>query len=413
MRKVVRKFLPIGLILLSIGLVVVMVTIAKGKRPEKKDQAQAAILVDVIEAEVRSLNFIVNSQGTVTPRTETTLVSEVSGKVVNVSADFVAGGFFRKGDTLLQIDPSDYETAVKRAEAALASRQAKLADETARSEQALRDWTNLGRNGTPSDLVLRKPQLLDAQANVSAAEADLQKARRDLQRTRITVPYDGLVRQKLVDVGQYVTPGTRLGVSFAIDTAEIRLPLSRDDIAYLELPSAVEAEDNSYPPVLLKSTEAGEVRSWQAKIIRTEGVVDEASRVIYAVAQVVDPYRVLGKSTQEELKVGTFVRAEIQGLAADNVVVLPRYALLANDTVLVANDQRQLEIRPVTVLRAEPQLVYITAGLSGGEKVVTTTLEAPIPGTRLTISGEQSPSAAMETESEGVVIAAEDSADGS
>lgn len=410
MRKFIRKFLPIGLILLSIALVVVLVMVAKGKRPEKKDQVQAAILVDAIDAEVRTLNFVVSSQGTVKPRTETTLVSEVSGKVVAVSPDFVAGGFFRKGDVLLQIDPSDYETAVKRAEAALASRQAKLADETARSEQALKDWTNLGRTGVPSDLVLRKPQLLDAQANVSAAEADVQKARRDLRRTRIDVPYDGLVKQKLVDIGQYVTPGTRLGVSFAIDTAEIRLPLSKDDIAYLDLPSATEAEVATFPQALLKSTEAGKVHSWQAEIIRTEGVVDETSRVIYAVAQVVDPYGVLGKSTQEELKVGTFVSAEIQGVAAENVVVLPRYALQADNTVLVANDDRQLEIRPVTVLRSEPRLVYITDGLKGGEKVVTTTLEAPIPGTRLTINGESS---ALETVSDEVAAASEEGGDGS
>lgn len=411
MREFIRRFLPIGLILLSIALVVVMVTIAKGKRPEKKDKGQTAILVDAIDAEIRSLNFVVVSQGTVKPRTETTLVSEVSGIIISVSPDFVAGGFFRKGETLLQIDPSDYETAVKRAEAALASRQAKLADETARSEQALRDWTNLGRGGTPSDLALHKPQLLDAQANVHAAEADVQKARRDLQRTRITVPYDGLVKQKLVDIGQYVTPGTRLGVSFAIETAEIRLPLSKDDIAYLDLPSATEVKDQPFPPVLLKSTEAGEVHSWQAEIIRTEGVVDEVSRVIYAVAQVIDPYGVLGQSTQDELRVGTFVSAEIQGVAANNVVVLPRYALQSDNTVLVANSELKLEIRPVTVLRAEPRLVYISAGLSGGEKVVTTTLEAPIPGTRLTISGEQTTPAELETTSDEMSVGSEQGED--
>ena len=289
---------------------------------------------------------------------------------------------------LLQIDPSDYQTALKRAEAALASMQARLAEETSRSEQAQKDWRNLGRQGEPSALVLRKPQLQDAVANVSAAEADVQKARRDLQRTKISVPYDGLLRQKSVDIGQYVTPGTRLGVSFAIDTAEVRLPLSTDDIAFLNLPSATNSGEVPFPPTTLLATEAGKVRSWQAEIIRTEGVVDEASRVIYAVAQIVDPYRVLGQSTQDELKVGTFVSAQIQGIAVENVIVLPRYVLQSDSTVLVANDERELEIRPVIVIRAEPRLVYISEGVAGGEKVVTTTLEAPIPGTKLTISGE-------------------------
>ncbi len=397
MRKFLRSFLPLGLIVVSIVVVVILAGIAKSKRPERKEEGQPAVLVETIDAEVRTLNLVVNSQGSVRPRTETALVAEVSGKVVSVSADFVAGGFFRKGDVLLEIDPSDYRTALKRAEANLASMRARLADERARSEQALKDWRNLGKQGEPSDLVLRKPQLQDALANVSAAEADVEKARRDLQRTRITVPYDGLLREKSVDIGQYVSPGTRLGVSFAIDTAEIRLPLSKDDLAYLELPSATDTGEVPFPKVTLLATEAGNTRSWEAEIIRTEGVVDETSRVIYAVAQVVDPYGVLGVSTQEELRVGTFVSARIQGVRLEDVVVLPRHALQSDHTVLVANEQLELEIRPVTVIRAEPKAVYLGGGVRGGEKVITTTLEAPIPGTRLAISGSQDASGDLDS----------------
>ena len=58
------------------------------------------------------------------PRTRTVLVAEVPGRIVSVSPDFVAGGFFRAGEVLLEIDPSDFLTAVKGAEAALASRRA-------------------------------------------------------------------------------------------------------------------------------------------------------------------------------------------------------------------------------------------------------------------------------------------------
>lgn len=387
MGKFFKFILPLLLIAGSVVVVIGLVAFKNTQTAERKDDTEKAVLVDTIEAEVVSLNFSVDSQGTVRPRTETTLVSEVSGKIVSVSPDFVAGGFFRKGEVLLQIDPSDYETGLKRAEAALASRRAKLADETARSEQALKDWRNLGRNGEPSDLVLRKPQLADANANVSAAEADVQKARRDLERTRITVPYDGLVRQKAVDVGQYVTPGTRLGITFAIDTAEVRLPLTNSDLYYLDLPSETEVknEDKTFPSVTLSAEQAGGTNQWQAQIIRTEGVVDETSRVIYAVAQVIDPYGVLGQSHQRELKIGTFVTAEIQGLPAENVVVLPRYVLRADNTIPVANSDNELEILPVEVLRAEPKKVYLSKGITGGARVVTTTLDAPVPGTKLAV----------------------------
>ena len=312
-----------------------------------------------------------------------------------MSPNFIAGGFFKPGDVLLEIDPSDYQAALKRAEANLASQRARLADEQARSEQALRDWKNLGRTGEPSELVLRKPQVQDAIANVSAAEADVDKARRDLERTRISLPYEGLVKQKSVDIGQFVAPGSQLGVTFAIDTAEVRLPLSLDDVAFLELPSATGNGAESLPDVTLYSEQAGQTRQWSAQVIRTEGVVDESSRVIYAVARVVDPYGVLGQSQQPELKVGTFVRAEIEGRSAGNVVVLPRRALQGDNTVLVANAERELEVRDVTVVRAEPHRVYISHGVDDGELVVTTMLEAPIPGTRLAISGESLSSGAQ------------------
>ena len=147
MRKIVKKFLPVGLVILSIILVAGLAVMARVKRPERQVEAVQAFLVDAIPVERVSLYLSVFSQGSVAPRTETTLVAEVSGKIVKVSSNFVAGGFFRKGETLLEIDPSDYQTSLKRAQANLASRKAQFADQKARSEQALKDWRNMGRQG--------------------------------------------------------------------------------------------------------------------------------------------------------------------------------------------------------------------------------------------------------------------------
>jgi hypothetical protein len=189
-------------------------------------------------------------------------------------------------------------------------------------------------------------------------------------------------------------------MTFNIDTAEIRLPLSATDVSYLDLPSATDPADKPKLRVTL-STESNGIRSqWQAEIIRTEGVIDEKSRVTYAVAQVVDPYGVLGQSHQRELKVGTFVRAEILGLRANNVFRLPRSVLRADNTVLVANAERKLEIRQVNVLRAEPRWVYIRDGIVDGDMVITTTLDTAIPGTQLAITGEDRTAPTLDTPTE-------------
>jgi RND family efflux transporter MFP subunit len=406
MRKLVRNILPLLIIVFSIVLVGGLVAINKSKRPVLKEATARTIQVDAIPVDRVSLNLSVFSQGSVKPRTETTLVAEVSGKIVSVSPNFIAGGFFREGEMLLQIDPSDYQAGLKRAQANLASREAQYADQKARAEQALKDWRNMDRQGEPSDLTLRKPQLAEARANVQAAEAELQKAERDLERTRIKVPYDGLVRIKQADIGQYVAPGTKLGITFNIDTAEIRLPLSAADVSYLDLPSATDPANKPKPQVTLTTENSGAGGEWRAEITRTEGVIDEKSRVTYAVAEVMDPYGVLGQNHQNELKIGTFVRAEIQGQRADGVFKLPRSVLRSNNTVLVADTERQLQIRQVVVLRAEPRSVYISEGIMDDDMVITTTLDAAIPGTQLVISGEDRPAPSPDASGESAVASA-------
>ena len=166
------------------------------------------------------------------------------------------------------------------------------------------------------------------------------------------------------------------------------MPLSATDVLYLDLPSATDPADKPRIRVFLTTGHNDIGGQWQAEIIRTEGVIDEKSRVTYAVAQVVDPYGVHGQNHQGELQIGTFVRAEIQGLRANDVFKLPRSVLRADNTVLVADATRKLEIRQVNVLRAEPRWVYIREGIVDGDMVITTTLDVAIPGTQLAISGE-------------------------
>jgi len=387
MRKILTKILPVLLIIVA-GILAFGVFPKLKTPPEKVDDVKKAVLVDAMAVERRSLRFNIESQGIVRPRTETTLVAEVSGKVTRVASEFIAGGFLNKGDVLLEIDPSDYRVGVKRAEAAKASRVAQLSSEQARSDQALNDWRRLhGAEGRPNDLVLRIPQLAEAKANVRAADADLERAQRDLERTRIRMPYAGMVREKLVDIGQYVTPGTRLGATFAVDLAEIRLPITNEELNYIDLPDFRGKSTVSLPLVTLASGSAG--HSWQAKIVRSEGVIDEKSRQVYLVAQINDPYGLLGQSHQQPLKIGTFVSAEIEGRTATDLFVVPRHSLGDGNQVMVVTADNTLEFRKVELIRATPKEAYIYAGLDDGDRVITTALTAPIDGMDVRVRGDE------------------------
>lgn len=395
-RNILVRLLPLWIVSGAVAAVMVMVSSLKSP-PESIPKPDPARLVETITATPGDIHFDVNTFGSVQPRTETTMVAEVSGQVVRVAPKFAAGGFFKEGEVLLQIDPSDYQTALLSAEASLASRQAALAQEQAQSDQARKDWQRLNPGREPNALVLRLPQLDGAKAAVRSAEADVLKARRDLERTHIRMPYDGLVKTRTADLGQYVTPGAAVGDVFAVDVAEIRLSLSDEELGYVDLPALSTAGEIMGPAVELSAPVRGQNVQWDARIVRTEGVVDTNSRMIYAVAEVADPYGLLGAERAIPLKVGTFVSARIVGRLGQGIVRVPRAVLQPDNTLLIAGDDDKLEVRPVQVVRTTPEAAYIGQGLTPGDRIITTSISAPIPGlaVRTTDSTEAAPTAAV------------------
>jgi RND family efflux transporter MFP subunit len=388
MNKKLRYILPPALVAASIIIVVFLAS--NRPDPPEREPVETAMMVDTIAAERAGEHFTVEAQGTVQPRTQTTLVPEVSGKVDRIAENFVAGGFFRADEVLVEIDPSDYQTAVKQAQAELAAARARLSDEQSRSDQARRDWQRLhGSDREPSELVLRIPQLEQAKASVLAAEAALDRARRNLERTRISLPYDGMVRSRSVDIGQYVGVGTTLGVAFAVDEAEVRLSLPDRDLAFLDLPQPGR-EVGPRPTVRFFGDVSGQRGSWTGEIVRTEGVIEESTRLTYAVARIQDPYGLLGEERQVALPMGTYVRADIQGRSAAGLIALPREALRDGDRLFIADPDDRLDIRSVDVVRSTAERVYLANSVEPGERVITTAIAAPIPGTRLKV--RESPS---------------------
>ena len=344
------------------------------------------MLVDVIQAKSSTVQIEVKAQGTVTPRTQTTLVSEVSGLIIEVSTAFVAGGFFSRGDILVRIDDRNYRADVKRAQASVATAQISVTREAGLAAYALADWDRaksiLQSSKAATDLALRKPQMAEAIANLEFAEAELDKRLGDLDRTVIRAPYDGLVREKRADIGQFVAAGTQLAVTFAIDIAEVRLPLPDRELPYLDLQDEVLAS-GSGPLVVLTAEIGGVVNTWRGHIVRTEGVFDERSRVLYVVAQITDPYNRHQQNWSYPLRIGTFVQATIKGRMVDNIIRLPRRVLRSGDEVWTVNSENELVPNKVQLLRADEDLIYVSGGIRENQLVCLTILDNPLPGTRV------------------------------
>lgn len=375
-----KIILPI--VVLVIGVLGAYALVKSREVVQTKPTETPPPLVRVQSISPTDFQLIVPAQGTVAPRTQTTLVSQVAGQIIEVSPAFANGGFFEKGDVLLTIDPRDYEVAVAQAQVQVAQAKLRLAREEEESAIARDEWKRLG-NGEPTDLVLRKPQIDEARATIAAAEGALMRANLNLERTQIRAPYPGRVRTKNADVGQYVNPGSPLGHIYAIDYAEVRLPVPDDQLAYLDLPLSFRnnPHHNSGPDVRFHATYAGREHTYMGRIVRVEGEIDTRSGMIALVGRVDNPYRQRDSNTPP-LAVGMFVTAEILGHRAENVVVIPRAALRGKNRVLVVMGNR-LYYRTIDILRADAEKVVVKSGLKSGDQLCLSPIDTVIDGMRV------------------------------
>ncbi|MCG3183369.1 MAG: Multidrug resistance protein MdtA [Planctomycetes bacterium] len=383
--KLLKYILPAVALLVSIGGAVALK--ASQVKVQTVTPEKSLPRVTTVTVKPQAWRYEVRTTGTVAPRTETTLTSEVPGRIAAVHPAFVNGGFFKAGDELVVIDDLAAKAALAQAEAALATAKAALQREEAEARLAKREWEKYGQ-GPADPLLLREPQLAERNAAVQGALAAHAKANVDFLSTRILAPYDGRVRLKLVEQGQFIGLGTPVARVYATDYAEVRLPLSADDIGFLELPlgGQLEYDDERAPQVQLSARFGPDVISWPARIVRTEAEVDPQTRMYYAVARVRDPY---GSAQATPLLPNTFVNAVITGREAERVFVLPRAALRPDGRVLVVDPANRLKQREVTVVRATPESVLISAGLEEGEQVVTSRLDMVVEDMPVELTKEQ------------------------
>jgi RND family efflux transporter MFP subunit len=385
MKRLVRILLP-ALVLFG-GIGVATSLIWTGPKTERKRPKVTIPTVEILELHPQDYQVLVPSRGTLSPRSSSTLVTEVSGRIIQVADNFRTGGFFAAGDLLLQVDPRDYENAVTISRASLTQKQLNLYEQLALSNQAQRDWQDLNLEGNPTPLTLRAPQRANAEAELAAAQAELMQTEIELERTRILAPYAGRILSQKVDIGQYVSPGTPLADIFASDAIEIRLPISSEDQRYLQLPENFlndKQTDISGAKVLFLSQVGEQSFKWEGQLVRTEGAIDIQSRQLFVIGQINDPY--VRKNGSPALKIGQFLEAKIFGKQLKEVFVLPRTAVRGAGTVQLIDADNRLQRRNLNILWRDKQNLIASGPLSPGDRLSLTALPFAANGSKVQIA---------------------------
>ena len=371
------RFLPV--IILIFGLFISFVISSTEPKPNKGIEIPKPTAVFYDNPQKKDVTLRVTTNGEVRSVTEINVIPQVSGRIIQVADEFIDGGNIKKGQPLIWIDDRDYKLATISAESRVAQAKKLLEREIAESELAKKDWEELGE-GEASPLTLRIPQLEEARALLNAAEADLEKAKLNLERTVINLPFDGLIKKKNAGIGQYVNAGSILGSAFSTEKVLIPLPLTDTELSYLGLPLGYESKGYfDGPKVVFRSYISRKNIEWSGRITRTSGSIDSQTRLVYAYAEVLNPY-----DEDPPLAIGTYVDAEIEGNFISNGFILPIAAIKNDNEIYVIDQNSKLKIKKIEIVGTEEDKVIVKGDISELDMVVISTINTGYEGMELT-----------------------------
>lgn len=350
---------------------------------EKEPSTDAPPFVETVTAVAETIAVPINSQGTVRPSQQIRMIAEVSGRITHVAEDKMNGGFFDKGDLLLVIDDTDYRLALRRSEAQMAVAKQQLERVRIEAEQARQDLKQMGRESSSvTDYALKKPHIAEAEANLRAAQADLEIARLQLDRSRITAPFNGRAIKRHVDLGQYVSTGTQLAEIYSIERVEVSLPLSLDQLDLLGIHSQQPLKDKQKLNVILSADVSTALLQWQAEVSYIESQLDTTNRLMNLVVKVDRPFELLA-TDKTALTPGMFVKASLKGVPKSSVFRLPRNSLRIGNTLWLIDTNNRLEIRDIGIYTKDEKYIYVKSGLQSGERIVIGAIDYPVNGMQL------------------------------
>ncbi len=365
----------VPILILALGVSGAALLAFSRRAPQRLEKEVLGPLVEVMTAHTTTVSTVVQGYGEVHARTIVEVVPQVAGRIIQIHPALVAGGRIGAGETLATIEPRDYELAVDRAQAAVARASVGLEREQAEALVAREEWDAIHPGEEPSSgLVVREPQIRQSEAELAAARADLAVARLNLERTRITLPFDGIVASESVALGQFASTGRTIATVYGTDIVEVRIPLADRELAWFDVPTRPGVKG---PPARVISTMGGRPTVWNGRVVRMEARVDTASRMVPIVINVADPFKT--SDGRLPLMPGSFVEVEIQGRTIEDVVPIPRHALRENSSVWLV-DGEQIVIRRIEVARTDQDTAYVSSGLIEGDLVVVSTLEVVTDG---------------------------------
>ncbi len=372
--NIARKALPV--LIIAGGVAIAALMISTRESADQVEPAPPSIAVSILEIQPMDHPARIFASGTVKAAHEVNLTPEVSGKVVWMADNLRPGARFAKGDVLARLDSRDYKADLELQKANLAAAELELSLEKSRGDAAVREWELLGSPDRDATLALRKPHLASAKAKVASAESAVERAELNMARTRLTAPFNAMVTEENISVGQLLGPTAMAAHLIGTDTFHVEVSLPISDLRHIDLPSG--DTPGSAATVVQRLADGTTLESTNAHVVEVIPKLDDQTRTARLLVELNEPLD--PTSGNQHIFPGAYVDVILEGAPRAGVFEVPRAALSEGNTVWVADDSDKLAKRTVDVAWGTPENVYVTSGLDAGDRVITSSVSMGIEG---------------------------------
>ena len=374
----IKKLKPLFILLGAMLLSYILWFLGQVQPDPVEESPAPDVIVEILTPKDFQVKII--SSGTTTPLTQTILNAEVGGEVIYRSKKFSEGSSVIEGEILAKIDDTDLQLQYKNALLQLANAEVQYSLQLAEAEVAKEAWEKMG-DGIASDLMLKKPQLKQAEALLEVAKAQVSSAEKKLNKTEIVAPYAGRIQNVNIDLGTTIIPGQPVGAMYTSSEIEITLAIKDNDLQFLSIPMDGRKQDSSEQALVeIESFYKGKIQSWQGKLERVDGVIDPITRMINLIAVFENDFI---ETNQSNLPIGLFVEAKIDGIKLNDVFQIPVTAISENNVVYIVDSNNELELRELSILKKYSDFVIVKEGIRAGERIVTSKLSTASNGIKV------------------------------
>lgn len=372
-----------GIVILVVSLAVARYMLTHKPKPQRRKPVASAPAVVARELAMTSHQLTIRVQGTVVPATEVALKTRVGGEVVWIHPELIEGGLVTKGQTLVKLDPEDYQLALTGKKANLESAIYDLKAEQGQQEIARSEWEILGLGDKASELdrelALRQPQLAAKQAQLKAAQAQVRQAELDLERTIVKSPFNAVVQSVMIDIGAQVSPQGTLAGIVGSDIFHIKALVPLDRLKWIILPD----NSRSRSSEALVNTSTGKVR--KGRVLKLMGDLEPNGRLAKILIEVKDPMDLKeSHSKRNPMLLGDYVNVLIQGKTVEDVFVIDREHLKDGNTILTVSNEDLLVIKEVKIIWQGEKEVLVK-DIAPGTRMVVSDMSAPVEGMKVRV----------------------------